>query len=1030
VVVVMETGDSSLAEENFRLREELSRCKDDKEFVWMLWKDLQKQSPDLTSTVDMIITREELKNEQRMKELTAEVQTKQEEAQALAQNLEENEKEVIQKNAKLERMKTEVASLEQKLKSLELERQKQADEERVNLLNMKEQCVELESQLEEERRSLFVHHEEVKRLVLGCEEHTKQIDQLKSESENKDIQIQQLKQEKSYLKKTVEDLSKQRDEQKQTLQRQEAELQSAKRELTEVANSRDAWANHSTLQSTAVQQLQKENTGLREELLQLRGKKKRRGNQGREMETWNEQKRDGERVLSSENQIPLERVEKELFETQLQLEAKCKELEGLRSCHDRRAKRMQALQASQALLEEQLRTYTTETRSSSCTPWEDPGKRKATPAKDLRHENSTAVWNELAAYREKCQQLETHLQEIEEERDALQAKCLRSESCLAELRTQLEHGRNDLERKLSAIARAEEASVSVSVHSRQLKLKVKDLESSVSKLKQEKTKLISQHSCSERELYRLREEAAQMQAQIMSLAHRKKLEQLQTFSRGTMTDEGASCRYDSSIDSATQVDLRDANTRSVGVSPIKLPVGERFTEGVSCNNDSSSISVTDSATQVVAPDTVSTGVSPIKPPPRQTRENSTQTSAPVERRIPDRQLLRAHSRTRSEGDSMFYRRKAKDALRRVKKISKELLDISLPVKDTAERGTKSANPSEGEESAPEIKPQCRCKTVERMVNTGKHMPGARKCAFQQQVKMLQKNIRALRQQLISAGTARQCLTQSLEEERREGGKARAEVKELNVRLQGMKTVVQSLQSEVHRLQDSNQQLQQKLTSLSETKKGRTDSDWKRIESEKRVLSEKCSVLTESVKSLEERVQQKTCELTDTQERLVRLERDVRQKRQLLDSQRDKLKTLTQQAEDNQAKVQSMERETNTLKESLDHSRHKVDCLQMQLSREKEDKTKAVKLLTSCQRELSHTVEQLAVNQEDSKKKQKQLEQARESHELQLKTLKEKHAEKVEFIHQRLRDREKEMKDQLKQKELFLREHRQFVKVCT
>ena len=92
-----------------------------------------------------------------------------------------------------------------------------------------------------------------------------------------------------------------------------------RRELTEVANSRDAWANHSTLQSTAVQQLQKDNAGLREELLQLRGKKKRRGNQ---METWDEQKRDGERVMSSENQIPLERVEKELFETQLELEAK------------------------------------------------------------------------------------------------------------------------------------------------------------------------------------------------------------------------------------------------------------------------------------------------------------------------------------------------------------------------------------------------------------------------------------------------------------------------------------------------------------------------------------------------------------------------------------------------------------------------------------------------------------------------------------------------------------------------------------
>ena len=37
---------------------------------------------------------------------------------------------------------------------------------------------------------------------------------------------------------------------------------------------------------------------------------------------------------------------------------------------------------------------------------------------------------------------------------------------------------------------------------------------------------------------------------------------------------------------------------------------------------------------------------------------------------------------------------------------------------------------------------------------------------------------------------RQALSQSLETERREGGRARAEVKELTIRLQGMKTVVQ------------------------------------------------------------------------------------------------------------------------------------------------------------------------------------------------------------------------------------------------
>ena len=135
----------------------------------------------------------------------------------------------------------------------------------------------------------------------------------------------------------------------------------------------------------------------------------------------------------------------------------------------------------------------------------------------------------------------------------------------------------------------------------------------------------------------------------------------------------------------------------------------------------------------------------------------------------------------------------------------------------------------------------------------------------------------------------------------------------------------------------NQQLEQKLVSSSDTKKGRTDADWRRIESEKKVghhqivcihiftlslcmansmnlchlctttihaqvLSERCCVLSESVRSLEERVQQKTSELEEASERFGRMERDLRQKRQLLDSQRDKIKTVTQQATEDRARV--------------------------------------------------------------------------------------------------------------------------------
>ena len=227
-----------------------------------------------------------------------------------------------------------------------------------------------------------------------------------------------------------------------------------------------------------------------------------------------------------------------------------------------------------------------------------------------------------------------------------------------------------------------------------------------------------------------------------------------------MTDEGGSCRYDSSIDSANQADFpvqRVPDTRSIGVSPIKTQVGnprEKCTEGPPCHYDSSSISVTDSATQadlslLKAPDTRSIGVSPIKRPVSQTRENSTQTPAAVERKIHQR----FHRRTHSEGDSLFYRKRAKDALRRVKKISRELQDsVPLPVRNTVDRGTESANPSGGNESAPEIKTQsigCRCKTVEEALCTGKHsrLGASQKCALQQHVKTQQKTIRALRQQV-------------------------------------------------------------------------------------------------------------------------------------------------------------------------------------------------------------------------------------------------------------------------------------------
>ena len=52
-----------------RLSKELYKCKADKEFVWGLWKKLQKTNPDLNAAIEMVVQREKTSHQQRVDQL-------------------------------------------------------------------------------------------------------------------------------------------------------------------------------------------------------------------------------------------------------------------------------------------------------------------------------------------------------------------------------------------------------------------------------------------------------------------------------------------------------------------------------------------------------------------------------------------------------------------------------------------------------------------------------------------------------------------------------------------------------------------------------------------------------------------------------------------------------------------------------------------------------------------------------------------------------------------------------------------------
>ena len=260
-----------------------------------------------------------------------------------------------------------------------------------------------------------------------------------------------------------------------------------------------------------------------------------------------------------------------------------------------------------------------------------------------------------------------------------------------------------------------------------------ELEAVISELRQEKAMLQSQFryshnnlqslvSCvllyasrsTEKECFKLRKDAAQMQIKLMELTHKIKLQKLQMLSKATMTDEGSSCHCDS-------------------------------------------ISVTDSATQVnhsqLRSEVRDAQVSPIRPWGTQSssnQEKATQTFISGAEKI-----LRSHRRTHSEGDSLFYKKKAKEAFSRVKKISKQLQYISFPsgIIDSSPEDS-LATQSKVEKGKVEIVEQstgCTSKAEPlpsgQEITSHSHIPEPHKCASQQQAKLLQKKLRALSRQV-------------------------------------------------------------------------------------------------------------------------------------------------------------------------------------------------------------------------------------------------------------------------------------------
>ncbi|XP_065829067.1 centlein-like isoform X2 [Oscarella lobularis] len=626
---------SAVLNEKRRLGEELAQCTADKEFVWSLWKQLQSSSPDLTSAVSLIVTREKEKNERKDKRVLEILQGK----DARILQLEEA---LLEKSDDLKRCRLQLENGSARL----------LDQTTIQ----KSQIENMEGQIEAARNELVQCREEHQSVVAGLETrlgtftrensaltaklsatqaqaeetinlHLRRIESVKAEmlekieeSNRKSRELQSVTNAKNRLEQDLlskEDVHKRveskheetvaalKETLKLQLKQKSEELTRCKREIDDlkrevelcngaldrerkthkkvVREEREACARFEASVNEAQQRHVKEMTAKNHEVLLLQSRI-------RSLEKEEPETRDiatspyrfsSPRVFGENS--TLERIRLELAKTKQKLEARENELGELRSAQTRRLKRFKSLQNEHRLVLQQLKTYEQSEKGFKATNEWSPSPPRAT-AKELQQEDSDSVWNELNYYRTQYASLLEEKVLADEECDSLRVKVAEQENIILDLQQCLEQERDEL---VSQLEKSESQSSKLPVDStnqKQLELtrnKAEALHESVLQLEEDKQRLIASRLEQQEECFRLREQVARLQTQLLREELHKDTKAVQcqpvVCSKGTdpacaelMRDDDTSLSW---ADVSVQVSLPQQRLRDLSSKAIQTDVG-------------------------------------------------------------------------------------------------------------------------------------------------------------------------------------------------------------------------------------------------------------------------------------------------------------------------------------------------------------------------------------------------------------------------------------------------------------------------
>ncbi|XP_022103027.1 centlein-like isoform X2 [Acanthaster planci] len=650
------------------------------------------------------------------------------------------------------------------------------------------------------------------------------------------------------------------------------------------------------------------------------------------------------------------------------LKLKNSELDEMRSAHTRRLERLKALQASYNVLKEQIKTYDAEER--------DPPKKKKgrrSEQRKLQKEDSDAVWNELAYFKQQTVNVLQERMNLHEELDCLRVQTASDATTIKELTACLEKERQELEGQLSQLQEANRREKTERDQALELRDKVNELQRLLQRLEREKDGLTRDKSRLETEnrslrmgVSKQRAVEAQKESKMLELRGtinhlKKKLKHLKQRQRHTVG--GMSFRR-SKMTKEHQALLNRSIQEMSSIFP-----GFGSDDWDEMNNSDSpkeSTSLESLGQQIVE----TSRSADMFHTPRRRRRGSDKLSPSA------RQLLSIQKHLRRMAQAYEDNPVRDVILKSVATQTERVLQASMI---DAGVGEYLINDDVISSVTPNSTASCSTMTDNtlteqsdtelRDVGTSPHVPLTRLArnisrrsqgagASGPSLASLKQRVTSLQQQVSLLKESKTSLQRTVTEQEELTEQLQSDLNLANQRLKMSRQTVQRLTSE---LEESNQRraLFEKQLEEGETEfKKQAETERKQMETRLKAQSGEVSRQATIIKSLKADLEARDVTVKALQEKVSRQDRDISQKRSLIDDLKARARSIDSDNKVATRATEILEDRITALTETNEKRRVEIDSIRKQLSTVSKEKRHYEQLYMKCKTELDRKVKSL------------------------------------------------------------------------